>query len=437
MKNFWKKDNLSTLCILLFGIFVGFLSALKGSEFLGILFSISLFLGVFTLFSGYKDKVFSKIILLGIILRSGLAYFQRFVAPLPDSTGDAVSFERRAWGATEAWIEGLEGMVLTGAHQYSRVISWFYYFFEREPLIPQFLNVFLGTLVIFIVYKTAFVLFKEKKVAHIAALITALFPTLNLYSAIIIRETIIVFFFSLSFFFFSRWIKKGRFKDILFSLIAIFISSIFHGAIVLIGFVYLFVYLFYKPGTRKWKIINRQLIIGGFLVLILFTGFYGYFRSKIPEPRDVTAERLERTAETRARGDAIYLEDISTESYLDAVWQTPVRVVYFYFAPFVWQVRTVEDVMGVMDISLYLILLVFFLKSMKRIKREDKALYVALWLILIIFSVVFAWGTSNYGTSIRHRQKIVVLLITVASYGIVLKNKAPNNKHQITNNIKI
>lgn len=52
---------------------------------------------VFFFYWRFSDKVIGKIILLGLFLRSGLAIFQRFFGNLPDSTSDAVSFERAAW----------------------------------------------------------------------------------------------------------------------------------------------------------------------------------------------------------------------------------------------------------------------------------------------------------------------------------------------------
>jgi 4-amino-4-deoxy-L-arabinose transferase-like glycosyltransferase len=423
MKNYLSRNNIFLfLGISALTVIIGLVSIIKGSDFVGIFFSAFLFLGLFVFFAKYPDQTLSKIILLAFILRSGLAYFQRFIAPLPDSLKDAVAFEARAWEAAEAWIYGGEAIQLTGAYYYSQIIAWFYYLFERTPLVAQFLNVFLGTLIVFIVYKITRELFQGKKTAHIAAGIAAVFPTLNLYSAITMREVVIVFFLTLSFYFFARWIKNGKGKDCLLSLIFVFFSSIFHGAIILIGFTYIFFFIFYKPRKKRWVVISRQLVTGGVLVIIVFSLFYGYFHTKIPRVSEFTPERLERRLKIISAGRAQYLEGMVPKTYFDIVWQTPIRIVYFYFAPFPWQIKELLDVVGFIDILLYLFLFIFFFKSLNQIRKENKALFIALLLILIVFSITFAWGVSNYGSSLRHRQKIVFLLIIMASYSLSFVN---------------
>lgn len=341
---------------------------------------------------GISDQTLSKIILIGFILRSALAYFQRFVAPLPDSTFDAISFERMAWETAEAWLYGAEAIKLTGAYYYSQIIAWFYYLFGRSPLIAQFLNVLLGTLIIFIVYKIAFVFSDKIKTARIAAGIAAVFPTLNLYSAILMREVIIVFFLALSFYFFVSWAKNGKGQAYLWSIVFIFISSVFHGAMILISLVYIFFFIFYRPKRKKWVFINRRLVTGGMLAIIIFSLFYGCFHNKIPTVFEFGPEILKEQTTMVAIGRAAYLKGMKVESYFDIIWQTPVRIFYFYFSPFLWQLKEWLDVVGFVDVLLFLFLFVFCFKSLNQIRKENKALFIALLLIFIVFSVTFAWG---------------------------------------------
>jgi 4-amino-4-deoxy-L-arabinose transferase-like glycosyltransferase len=373
-------------------------------------------------YKNYPDEVFGKILLFGLFLRSGLALFQRFVGNLPDSTADAQSFQRVASEFATAWLNGLETASYSGAYYYSKMIAGVYYFVGEAPLIAQLLNVILGTLLIFIGYKTVLVLFESKKGARICAFIIALFPVLNLYSAITMREAVIVFFLAFSFYFFSLWIKKGELKNIILSLSTIFISSIFHGGVFPIGLIYLFVFSFYFPKEKKWRFLSRSLFIGFLIALIYSFLFFAFFQSKIPFFTDIDPERMERVAESRSTGRTAYLEGMKTENTFDAVWQTPVRVAYFYLAPFPWEVESWKDVGGVFDISLYILLFFFSVSTLRKLKKEDRALFIAIILIILAFSVVFAWGTSNYGTAFRHRAKIVFLLIVTASYSLSLVN---------------
>lgn len=458
MVNILKHNFLLTLTLVASVILLALMFVIENKPFTGILFSFLAFLWVLFFYIKHRDKILGKIIILGFFLRAGLAYFQRFIAPLPDSTADAIGFERKAWEAAKAWTGGVESASLTGAYYYSRVIAFIYYFFERVPLAAQFLNVFLGTAVIFIVYKTALVLFENRKTAQIAGLITAIFPTFNLYSAILMRETIMVFFFSLSFLFFSFWLKKEGLRLICLSVAAIFISSIFHGAFFLIGLIYLFIFCFYYPRKNEWLLFKKQFFIGIALTIIYSFLFFNFFHSKIPHFPSIAYQKMEnvivsisslekleetgivpaelresiivpvkpvelakvidKAATKRARGRAAYLEDLSANNWFDILWQTPIRIVYFYCAPFIWSIKAPLDLLGLADVLLYLFLFFFFFKSLMKIRKQNKALFFALLLILIVFSVTFAWGTSNYGTSLRHRQKIVFLLILISSYSL-------------------
>lgn len=419
MKNYLNRNNL----FLFIGIFVlasiiGIVSVIKGSDFLGIFFSFFLFFCLFIFFAGYPDQVLSKIIIIAFVLRSGLAYIHRFVFLLPEGGADAIKFERRAWEAAESWLYGKEIINLGGSYYYAKVIAWFYYLFERVPFAAQFLNVLLGTLIVFVTYKIALNLFNKTKVAHIAAGIVAFFPILNLYSAILLRETFIVFFLSLSFYFFIKWIKKEKLIFWLLSLIFIFICGIIHAAMILIGLAYFFIFLFYRPQKKKWVFISKRLVIWGLLAIIIFSLFFENFNNKIPSPSNFNLKLLEGSP----LGRAAYLRDLIPNNYFDIVWQTPIRIIYFYFAPFPWQLKELLDLVGFVDVLFYIFLFIFCFRSLTQIKKENKAFFIVLLLVFIIFSITFAWGTSNYGTSLRHRQKIVFLLIIIASYSLSAVN---------------
>jgi 4-amino-4-deoxy-L-arabinose transferase-like glycosyltransferase len=382
-----------------------------------VFFSVLIFLGVLIFCLRYPDKKFSLIILSGFLLRSGLAFFQRFIAYLPDSTADAMSFERNAWQAAEAWFAGTEATVkLTGSGYYTRTIAWLYYAFGRVPLIAQFINVLMGTLVIFIVYKTALILFEKKKAAYFAAVLTALFPTLNLYSAITMRESVVILFLALSFYCFSCWLKRGKVKNVLMALILIFISSIYHGGVVYMGGAYLFFFSFYRPQDRRWLFFSRQLILGIASGIVCFSLFFSFFGNKALTPAEITPETISRYVTKTSKGRAAYLENSKPGTYADIAAQMAPKAVYLFFSPF--HVRMKIDYLGVFDALLYFILFILSFIATIRLWKKDKAIVLVFLLMMFFFTGPFAWGVSNYGTAIRHRQKIAFLLIIMASYSL-------------------
>lgn len=81
-------------------------------------------------------------------------------------------------------------------------------------------------------------------------------------------------------------------------------------------------------------------------------------------------------------------------------------------------VSTTADIMGFFDALFYILLSIFAFKGLAYLWHKDKLLFWGIVLILIVFLVVFAWGTSNYGTVIRHCQKIVWFLTIPAAVGL-------------------
>jgi hypothetical protein len=237
-----------------------------------------------------------------------------------------------------------------------------------------------------------------------------------------LREAIIVFFLALSFYFFVRWLKNDKWRDCLLSLIFIFLSSIFHGAIILISLPYIFFFVFYRPKKKKWLLINRRFFAGGLLAIIVFSLFYGYFYNKIPKISEFNLEWVQRYFKGLPVGRTQYLKEMIPKTYFDIVWQTPIRIVYFYLVPFPWNLEKFIDIFGFIDALLCLFLFIFCFKSLNQIRKENKALFIASIFILVVFSFVFAWGTSNSGTALRHRQKIAFLLIIISSLSLSKTN---------------
>ena len=144
---------------------------------------------------------------------------------------------------------------------------------------------------------------------------------------------------------------------------------------------------------------------------------------------DAAEEQLKGHVSRASRGRAAYLKGIVPHNKVDILWQTPIRSFYMLFSPFPSKITDIQDITGVLDSFLYIFLFIFFFKSMWLIREKNKALILAFFLILVTFCGPFAWGTSNYGTAIRHRQKIVFLLIIGASFSLAqIKQKQPKEK---------
>ena len=82
--------------------------------------------------------------------------------------------------------------------------------------------------------------------------------------------------------------------------------------------------------------------------------------------------------------------------------------VFFAFKPFPWEVRTASDMIGFINILLIVISFILGIKIYRKTKNQK----VLIILIIVALSfMVFALGTYNYGSALRHRDKTSLLLI--------------------------
>lgn len=189
---------------------------------------------------------------------------------------------------------------------------------------------------------------------------------------------------------------------------------------IFIGGAYILFFSFYNPKRKYWELISVRLLVVLVLVFFCLATLRGQLLAKLPSDISLLAspEYLgERTAVT-ARDRAAYLPGLTPQSIVDLFIQTPLRVIYFLYTPFPWMVSNMSDVAGLLDALLYSVFTIYGIKGVRSLAKRDKVIAAAIVMVAFIFLVIFAWGTSNYGTALRHRQKLVWLLISIASIGI-------------------
>jgi len=368
------------------------------------------------------------VLISAFLLWAALALIHIFVFPLPDSQADAISFELTGWKLAEGWRAGESFELITGADFYSFIIGLVYYVLDRSPLFIQALNVLFGTLLVYVVAVISRELFNSR-VALLAAWVSCFFPACLLYSAITLREVAIVFPFALAILYFIRWLKKtSRVYDLIKSALCLFVSSLFHtGIIFLLGVLLLFWFYsnlddFVRLRIRLFVVKALVgLLLLGILSIILTTGIgLEKVGGKVTQLLD--PEYLGARHKIQARGRAAYLTDLVITSPTDLVHAVPLKIVYFLFAPFPWEITTLVDVVGMVDGLFYLGLIVAGVYGLLQIRRQHgKLVFWGLVLILVTGIAIFAMGTGNYGTALRHRAKFVFLLIVLASpimYGL-------------------
>ena len=361
--------------------------------------------------------------LVALVLRLGIALFHVYIAPLPYSQRDALAFEQIGWNFAQSLQEGLPIELPTYGGFYSAFIGFIYYIFGRSSFLIQIINVFVGMLIVFNIYRIGSFLWGER-FGQRAAWISTFFPTLILYAAIILRETFILYFLTLSLYYLLKWHDKGEIKFFIFSSLLILFGGILHNALTLGLLVHGYLILkrwFKECILRRHAKCCIRVTASGLLILVIVGGVLMTGVGLHQKFGNIsTLDDIRNHQVHAARDRAIYLENLSLTKPIDIIWQLPIRIIYFLFTPFPWMASSLIDFIGIADVTFYMVLII------RAWKRHNNRFYarkvLPLTLMFLVLLVIFAMGCSNYGTALRHRVKIVPMLIIWAV--------APLNKHR-------
>ena len=353
-------------------------------------------------------KLVAPPLVLGYCERLFLVVFDiygRNIYSLPNSGADSEGFYRSALAYANGYsVEGAFPQV-TG-----EVISWI----GVSRLYMQFLLMLLSVAVLHLLAAMLCELridtARQRKVMYILCLM----PNYAILSSIFLRESIVAFFAALSLWALIKWWVSGSERWFLFAFAAVFGASRFHSGTVAMAVGYIAIRLLYDK-RRKTFHTSWKNILPTILLVAVFV--YLYMNHKdILFGKMVNIETIDDIASGVARGGSSYAAYVGNSSTpLNMLIYTLPRILFFLFSPFPWHWRGLSDIIAFCFNSVfYLWTVCSAYKYLRAKKTENRNLLIALLVIALVTVFVFAWGTSNTGTAVRHRDKMVVL------YGVIL-----------------
>ncbi len=293
---------------------------------------------------------------------------------------------------------------------YSKFLKLLIFFVGDSRLFLEYFNVLFLILSTLIIKKLLLFLSNGNyKALEKSIILFSLWPTNILLSGSLLREPLMIFLNTFSLYFFILWYKKGKILDFIFSCLIMLLSSYFHSGMLLLILGYGLFFVLYNNKTCKFDF-HRNTILYLFLIIILFIGLYFIFGSYVTDYFD-RISGVEDIALRRAVGSTDYLTFIdNTSSPFLLVFYTPLRIIYFFFSPMIWDCRGLGVFFTFLFSScLYIYAFVISFKS----KSHDSILKKIIIILILLFSIPYSWGTSNSGTAMRHREKILPFLVVI------------------------
>ena len=111
-----------------------------------------------------------------------------------------------------------------------------------------------------------------------------------------------------------------------------------------------------------------------------------------------------------------YLNNFSINTIIDLIIYVPFKIIYFLFSPMIWDIRGAQDIIAFLfDVVFYMILISIIIKAFfyKGFARKNDIIIKILIIATVLVIGAYSMGTIAAGTAIRHRYKVLSLLLIV------------------------
>ena len=366
----------------------------------------------------------SIILVAAFTLRFSLSVVHVAGLSLPDSQFDARTFELVAWiwSRDGRWFDDFT----TGSYLYSWLSSGVYLIFGRVPFLLHVINSYFGTLTIYFVMRSAQLLSPDTNLDRAVGWTLAFYPSAVLYSVLTMREAPIVLAMSISIHLLLSWVSTRRIAFGLGAISFMIVAQLFHagmiGATLAVLLIYLRVSLQSVTIRDNLRPIALLVVIATAIGVLQFSLRTGVGLEKVwGFIRNFDIDFIAIWQASTARGRGAYLSGVAIETWLDLVWNIPLRVLFFLGSPFIWMVSQFRDVLGLLDAMAFLYVVLRITRDIMKRRLLTIDVYLSVLLVVAGIVVLFALATSNYGTAFRHRAKIFPWLILLYLYGRTIR----------------
>ena len=375
------------------------------------LLMIGLFFLTYVIDTELKDNLKSIQIplIVGLIFRVALLLFDiygRRIYILPNSGADADMFYRLGV-ETSMGFDNQRGFFID-------FLGFIFKSIGISRIYVQFLLMLCSVVSLHMVNRILLECNVNKEVRYRTMMIICLLPNFAILSSIMLRESIITMFISISLYFFVRWVYLKNEVYFLMALVISLVSMLFHSGVIAIPVAFLISRVIYTKEDGIFAISLGNVIISIVLLALVVFLLNRYGDVLLGKFRNV--DSIDDIAAVGRLAGSTYAQYVgNSNSPFNMIIFTLPRLIFFQFSPMPFQWRGISDIIAFLfDSTFYLYVIFKALFSICDRQYKNKTIVILLLIVALSAMFVFAWGTSNSGTAIRHRNKMIVL------YGVLL-----------------
>ena len=382
-----------------------------------------LFLVGFTIWLAKKYKEIAWVIAIAFVLRFSAALINLYVVTLPDAGIDATGFEHNAW----LWGKG--SLTEATSHFFEYGLPWFYsnlgslvyVIVGRSPLILSSISVIAGVYCVVLVWKLSIEVWGAHSVAKKSAWLVAVYPILILYSSITMREVFITLLLLYGMLNVVLWSKTRKIINAFIALMAFSLHILLHPGMAVAGVLFIgLLLLYYNKRFFASLIINSSINVPSFLVIMFFLllGLYiSIYSASLVDAIGygswLRMDTLVDRASIMYTGEAAYPSWLIADTPMQFLLLLVPKLFYYLFSPFLWDISKFSHLLGMLDGVVFIMLFLSIYSHRKYITSNPQAFILLVFVIFL--SLVFTIAVGNFGTGLRHRSKILPIVIIIAA----------------------
>lgn len=248
---------------------------------------------------------------------------------------------------------------------------------------------------------------------RIAVWIIGLIPNYVMMSPLFLRESLISLIMTLSLYMFVKWWRSKNEIYLICAFAFSFLGALYHSGVIGVAMGYICVRLLYDLKADKFRL-SFNSIVSAVALLLLFAYLYSNY-SSILFGKMQNIETIADISTGQGRGGSSYAAIAGNSSNIgNFIVYSPWRMFLFLFTPLPFQIRGIPDIIAmVFSAWFYLWVMIRAIKYSMFSDNKYRHLVVALLIVGLAFAFVFGWGSTNYGTNARHRDKVIATYVLI------------------------
>ena len=298
----------------------------------------------------------------------------------------------------------------------------------RNMLAIQFVNAVVGAATAPVIFLCARHIFVNLRVARIATIFVAFYPSLVLWSSQGLKDGPIVFLLSIAMLITLKLGDQISIKHLGLLAATLFALLSFRFYIFYIALAAIIISL--VIGTRAvtaLSLVRQVAVVSGLILALTFLGVTRFASVQLEQYTDLS--RIQRSrADAAVSAESGFAKEVDVSTTAGALAAIPIGTVYLLFAPFPWQLTSLRSSITMPEMIIWwlsfpaMVLGLWF--AIKYRFRQVLPILVFTSMLTIAYSVF----QGNVGTAYRQRAQLLVFYFIFVAVGFVLLKERRENK---------